>query len=116
MATQLSRLQQDLFHELKKVTTLVDAHPWRLIHPFPLVPIQNGSSRSLCTALDCFASLYPLTRASKVITYAQNLLPVFERLVARDDEAVIDSLQDVFGRMLPGMAPFIAYSRLQVGL
>ncbi|KAL5499651.1 hypothetical protein EMCRGX_G011104 [Ephydatia muelleri] len=92
MATQLSRLQQDLFHELKK----------------------NGSSRSLCTALDCFASLYPLTRASKVITYAQNLLPVFERLVARDDEAVIDSLQDVFGRMLPGMAPFIAYSRLQL--
>lgn len=92
MATQLTKLQQDLFSELKK----------------------NGSSRSLCTALDCFASLYPLTRASKVISYAQNLLPVFEQLVARDDEAVIDSLQDVFGRMLPGMAPFIAGARLQL--
>ncbi len=77
---------------------------------------QNGSTRSLCAALDCFASLYPLTRPSRCQYYAQNLLPVLVRLTGRSEEAVHEALQDGLGKILPTMAPFLTSANIQVRL
>ena len=75
---------------------------------------QNGSSRSLCAALDCFASLFPYIRPSRCNSYAQGLLPVLVRVTGREEEALHDSLQEAFGKILPTMTPFLSTANLQV--
>ena len=75
---------------------------------------QNGSSRSLCAALDCFASLFPYIRPSRCNSYAQALLPVLVRVTGREEEALHESLQEAFGKILPTMTPFLSTANLQV--
>lgn len=75
---------------------------------------QNGTSRSLCVALDCFAALFPLTRPSKCSSYAQALLPVLVRLTCRQEEALHEALQDALSKILPTMTPFLSATNLQV--
>jgi len=66
-------------------------------------------------ALDCFASLFPQTRASRCNSYAQGLLPVLVRVTGREEEALHESLQEALSKILPTMTPFLSTSNLQVG-
>ena len=75
---------------------------------------QNGTPRSLCVALDCFSSLFPLTRPAKCSSYAQALLPILVRLTSRQEEALHEALQDAMSKILPTMTPFVTTSNLQV--
>lgn len=76
--------------------------------------IQNGTSRSLCVALDCFAALFPLTRPAKCSGYAQGLLPIVVRLTNRKEEALHEALQAALAKILPTMTPFLSPTNLQV--
>ena len=111
MNAHLSRLQQDLYHELKKVCTY-----WCVEMSFTCVPFdfQNGTSRSLCIALDCYSSLFPLTRPAKCSSHAQALLPILVRLTSRNEEAIHEALQDAMSKILPTMTPFVTSANIQV--
>jgi huntingtin len=91
-STHLSKLQQDLFHELKK----------------------NGSARSLSVALEVFAALFPRTRPSRRQALSQSLLPVLLRLLARDEEGLHESLQDGLSHILPTLTPFLSATNNQL--
>ena len=80
---------------------------------YMLIP-QNGSSRSLCVALECFSSLFPLTRPAKCSVYAQSLLPVLVRVTGREEESVHEALQDALRKILPTMTPFLSTTNMQV--
>lgn len=117
MNIQLSRLQQDLFYELKKVLcTDTSICVCMVISCSPYSFLQNGTPRSLCVALDCFSSLFPLTRPAKCSSYAQGLLPILVRLTSRHEEALHEALQDALSKILPTMTPFVTSSNLQVRL
>ena len=110
MSTHFARVQLDLFHELKKVPIFyhnVEFMP----SPFSL---QNGESRSLCVALDCFSSLFPFTRPSKCSVYAQSLVPVLLKLIGREEESLHDALQDAFLKILPTLTPFMSFMNIKV--
>ena len=111
MSTHLSRLQQDLFHELKKVCMKRCIAYW---YCGVLVCVQNGSARSLCVALDCFAALFPRTRPAKCSSFAQGLLPVLVRLTGRTEEGVLETLQETVTKILPTMTPFVSISNIKV--
>lgn len=108
-----SRLQQDLFHELKKVRECEGAVP-PLTSPLSPSPAQSGSSRSLAVAVEVFARLYPMTRPSRCQALSQNLFPVLLRLLAREEEVLHDTLKEALGFILPTMAPFVTTSNIQV--
>ncbi|CAI7995434.1 Huntingtin [Geodia barretti] len=91
-STHLSKLLQDLFHELKK----------------------NGSARSLSVALEVFAALFPRTRPSRRQALSQSLLPVLLRLLARDEEGLHESLQDGLSHILPTLTPFLSTTNNQL--
>ena len=112
MNVHLSKLQQDLFHELKKVLS-IDCMPNKCCK-LVVNNQQNGTPRSLCVALDCFSSLFPLTRPAKYSSYAQALLPILVRLTSRQEEALHEALQDAMSKILPSMTPFVTTSNLQV--
>ena len=78
--------------------------------------MQNGTPRSLCAALDCFSSLFPLTRPAKCSSYAQALLPILVRLTSRNEEALHEALQDAMSKILPTMTPFVTTSNIQVSV
>lgn len=75
---------------------------------------QNGESRSLCVALECFSSLFHLTRPSKCSVYAQNLVPVILRLICRKEDTLHDALQDAFLKILPTLTPFMSVINIKV--
>lgn len=79
-----------------------------------LMPPQNGETRSLCVALECFSSLFPFTRPSKCSVYAQNLVPVLLRLISREEESLHDALQDAFLKFLPTLTPFMSLANIKV--
>ena len=114
MNVHLSKLQQDLFHELKKVACAY----WNLIENYSLFFffLQNGTTRSLCAALDCFSSLFPLTRPAKCSSYAQALLPILVRLTNRQEEALHEALQDAMSKILPTVTPFVTTANMQARL
>lgn len=114
MNVHLSRLQQDLFHELKKVLSILYMFHMPNARCKLLCDQQNGTPRSLCVALDCFSSLFPLTRPAKCSSYAQALLPILVRLTSRQEEALHEALQDAMSKILPTMTPFVTTSNLQV--
>lgn len=75
---------------------------------------QNGETRSLCVALECFSSLFPFTRPSKCSVYAQSLIPVLLRLISREEESLHDALQDAFRKILPKLTPFMSLTNIKV--
>lgn len=114
MGTHFARIQQDLFHELKKVYTFTYVRTYRSPCVHTLFVLQNGEPRSLCVALECFSSLFPFTRPSKCSVYAQNLIPVILRLVSRQEESLHDALQDALLKILPTLSPFISVVNIKV--
>ena len=112
--SHLSRLQQDLFHELKKVRKCEGDVPL-LTLPLCITPsTQSGSARSLAVAVEVFAKLYPLTRPSRCQALSQNLFPVLLRLLAREEEVLHDTLKEALSLILPTMTPFVTTSNMQV--
>ena len=141
MGTHFSRIQQDLFHELKKVCVcirlyyalcicliiplfkvyistsasfFISAVIRRLYARYLFFFIQNGESRSVCVALDCFSSLFSHTRPSKCGTYAQNLVPVLLRLISRQEESVHEGLLEALSKILPTLVPFMSIVNIKV--
>ena len=111
-SAHLSRLQQDLFHELKKVWC---PHlPCMFVCGAAFFLSQNGSARSLSVALEVFAALFPKTRPSRRHSLSQTLLPVLLRLLARPEEALHEALQDSLSLILPTMTHFLSATNTQV--
>lgn len=79
-----------------------------------VISLQNGETRSLYVALECFSSLFPFTRPSKCSIYAQSLVPVLLRLIGREEESLHDALQDAFLKILPTLTPFMAVVNVKV--
>lgn len=65
-------------------------------------------------ALDVFAALFPRTRPSRRHGLSQSLLPVLLRLLARDEEALHESLQEALSLILPTLTPFLSTNNIQV--
>lgn len=109
-SSNLSRLQQDLFHELKKVCHYLPYVTYAMI----TVCSQNGSARSLSVALEVFAALFPNTRPSRRQSLSQSLFPVLLRLLSRAEEGLHEALQESLSHILPTMTPFISAANIQV--
>ena len=113
MGTQLYRLQQGLFHELKKVHALTNFALYIISICFVFC-LQNGPTRSLCLALECFSSLYSRTRPQKCHNLSQQLYPVLLRIIARPEEVVHENLVESLTKILPTMTPFLTSAQVQV--
>lgn len=110
MGSHFTRIQQDLFHELKKVGISMNIN----IRIVSLSSHQNGEPRSVCIALECFSSLFPFTRPSRCSTYAQSLVPVLTRLICRREDSIHEALQDALLKMLPTLVPFMTNVSIKV--
>ena len=85
MDSQLSRIQVELYKEIKK----------------------NSSSRSLRAALSRFADLSHLTRPVKCRPYVLNLFPSLVKISERTEEDLIqETLQSAMTKIMPVLAPF----------
>lgn len=76
--------------------------------------LQNGPTRSLCLALECFSSLYSRTRPQKCHNLSQQLYPVLLRIIARPEEVVHENLVESLTKILPTMTPFLTSAQVQV--
>ncbi len=76
--------------------------------------LQNGPSRSQCMVLECFGTLFPLTRPLRCSSYAQSFVPVLVELLNRMEESVHEALQDAFTKILPVLTPFMNIANLKV--
>eukprot|EP00058_Branchiostoma_floridae_P006836 XP_002592324.1 hypothetical protein BRAFLDRAFT_101261 [Branchiostoma floridae] len=92
LETNLGRLQVELYKEIKK----------------------NGPARSLRAALWRFAELSHLIRPQKCRPYVVNLLPCFNRICRRQEDAVQETLANSLKKTFPVLGSFTNDAEIKV--
>ncbi|XP_078660473.1 huntingtin-like [Branchiostoma floridae x Branchiostoma belcheri] len=92
LETNLGRLQVELYKEIKK----------------------NGAARSLRAALWRFAELSHLIRPQKCRPYVVNLLPCFNRICRRQEDAVQETLANSLKKTFPVLGSFTNDAEIKV--